>query len=106
VADAGFCHGAAGVAHIFNHLHQATGEERFGDAARDWIERVYAHRAEGEGVAGFRAWNPDPNAASKWLVEPGLLAGAAGVGAVLAAACTSLPPRWDGMFLLDGSANG
>ncbi|HVS00322.1 MAG TPA: lanthionine synthetase C family protein, partial [Thermoanaerobaculia bacterium] len=34
VMDSGLCHGAGGVAHLFNRLYQATGEERLADAAR------------------------------------------------------------------------
>jgi hypothetical protein len=34
VVDAGLCHGAAGLGHVFNRLFQATGEQRLALAAR------------------------------------------------------------------------
>lgn len=100
VEDAGLCHGAAGLAHMFNRLFQSTGNERFADAARRWLERALAYRREGEGVAGFRAFNPEPPPAAPFLDEPGLLLGAAGIAAALAAASSDVPPEWDRMFLM------
>jgi len=40
VTDAGLCHGSAGLAHLFNRLHQLTGEQPLADAARFWVERT------------------------------------------------------------------
>ena len=37
VVDAGLCHGAAGLGHVFNRLFQATGEQRLAVAAREWL---------------------------------------------------------------------
>ncbi len=100
VVDAGICHGAAGLAHMFNRLYQSSGDERFADAARGWFARVLQYRSEGEGIAGFRAWNPEPNTPEPYLDEPGLILGTAGIGAALAAACTDVAPEWDRMFLM------
>ena len=100
VEDAGICHGAAGLAHMFNRLHQATGNALFADAARRWFAHALAYRRDGQGVAGFRAWNPDPTAPEPYLDEPGLLAGTAGIAASLAAACADIDPEWDRMFLM------
>lgn len=99
VLDAGLCHGAAGVAHLFNRLYQATRDERFADAARDWFTRTLALRAPGEPVAGFRAWRawPDPDQ-PLWAPEPGLLEGAAGIGLALLAAVSPVAPDWDRML--------
>lgn len=79
VTDAAFCHGAAGLAHLFNRLHQATGDRELGLSARFWIEQTLAL--------------PRP-------AGNGLLRGAAGVGLVLLAAATDLEPAWDRCFLL------
>jgi len=85
---------------MFNRLYQSTGNARFADAARRWFGRVLTYRRDGEGVAGFRAWNPDPKAPEPYLDEPGLLTGSAGIAASLAAACADVAPDWDRMFLL------
>ena len=100
VQDAGFCHGAAGLAHMFNRLYQSSGDERFAEAARYWFARVLEYRRDGEGVAGYRAFNPETAAAESWLDESGLILGTAGIAAVLAAACTDVAPDWDRMFLM------
>ena len=56
VQDAGLCHGAAGLAHIFGRLARDMGEERLGVAARVWLQRALAFRTPGCGAGGF----PDP----------------------------------------------
>jgi hypothetical protein len=97
VADAGFCHGSAGLAHVFNRMHQMTGESRLAEAALfwleqtlDWCETAWDVRAPGV-VAGAvqRPWN-----------GLGVVQGAAGVGLVLLAASTPVEPVWDRMFLV------
>lgn len=103
VRDAGLCHGAAGNAHLFNRLWQATGEELFRDAALAWFEETLALRQPGKGVGGFRAWmpgsvaeeNPEP-----WVDAEGLLEGAAGIGLALLGAVSHAEPQWDRMLLV------
>jgi lantibiotic modifying enzyme len=100
VVDPCLCHGAAGAAHLFNRLFQATGEPLFAAAARGWIERTYAlRRAEGA-RAGFMAWLPGESGGYEWLDDPGLLTGAAGVGLALLAAATAIEPAWDRILLV------
>lgn len=100
VVDVGLCHGAAGNAHVFHRLHRATGDDRFADAARRWFARALAMRAPGRGVAGFRAYDPDPRGVLGWRSAPGFLTGAAGVALALVAATTDAEPRWDRALLL------
>lgn len=102
VRDAGICHGAAGLAHLFNRFWQATGEEVFRDAARSWIERTLELRVPGEGIAGFRAWHalPGTNGNGRWAAEPGLLEGASGIALVLLAAASTVEPEWDRILLV------
>ncbi len=103
VRDAGLCHGAAGNAHIFNRLWQATGEELFREAALTWFEETLALRQPGLGLGGFRAWMPDPEAKGNqepWVDAEGLLEGAAGIGLALLAAVTPMEPRWDRMLMV------
>lgn len=95
VRDAGLCHGAAGNAHIFNRLHQATGESVFKQAALQWYEQTLALRRPGIGLAGFQAWTPAENGENEWEDRPDFLDGAAGIGLALLAACTELEPEWD-----------
>lgn len=98
IRDAGICHGAAGVAHIFNRLHQATGDEELGEAARRWYERLVAMRRTSEAVAGFPALNR-VGGADVWIADHSVLTGATGVGLALLAATSEIEPSWDRALL-------
>ncbi len=101
VVDAGLCHGAAGNAHLFNRLFQATREECFRDASRFWLARTLELRRPGQGVAGIASYEPDPDGPPRWNDDPGLLTGATGVGLALLAATQPLEPDWDRLLLVD-----
>lgn len=98
--DACLCHGAAGNGHLFNRLHQATGDPELLAAARAWMKRALDLREPGRGVGGFRHWGPDAKSEMGWRDDPCVLTGAAGVGLALLAATTSLEPAWDRFLLL------
>lgn len=101
VVDAGICHGAAGLAHVYNRIHQATGDEEVGEAACFWIRRTLEMRQPGEGVAGYLSWGPPRGGGpSRWLPDAGLLTGAAGVALTLLAAATPVEPAWDRFLLV------
>jgi hypothetical protein len=99
VVDAGFCHGTAGLAHLYNRLYQATGEPRLGRAAIHWLERTleWCDLAKADG-GSWVAPDPDPGQGPWTGIE--LTRGAAGVALVLLAAATPVEPSWDRMFLL------
>jgi lantibiotic modifying enzyme len=100
IRDAGLCHGTAGLGHLFNRMFQTTGEERLAEAARFWFEQALGMRAEGEGIAGFRAWEVNPAGGSSWRSDPGFLEGAAGIGLALLGALSTVEPAWDRMLLV------
>ena len=100
VHDAGLCHGAAGLGHVFNRLYQATGEEALGDAARAWLSRALGLQRPGQGIAGYRTWGPGPDGEMTWLVDPTFLTGGAGIALALDAATTAREPTWDRVLLL------
>ena len=97
VMDAGLCHGAAGLAHIFHRIYLATGEENIAAAARTWFRRTLAMRTPGQGFAGFRTYHAMEPA---WRGEPGFLTGSAGVTLALLAATTDSDCAWDRALLL------
>ena len=99
VLDAGLCHGAAGLAHLFNRLHQASADLELAAAARSWYARALAMRRPGQGIGGFLAWNEGENGELGWQDEPGFLVGAAGIGLALLAAATPVEPEWDRLLL-------
>lgn len=100
VVDGGLCHGSAGVAHLFNRMYQATGDEALGEAARRWFAHTLALRCPGRGVGGFRAYDAGPREVMQWLDSPGLLCGAAGIGLALLGAVSAVEPAWDRVMLV------
>jgi hypothetical protein len=100
VVDAGLCHGAAGLAHLFNRLFQATGDPVLRNAAIGWFAHTLAMQEPGQGIAGYRAWLPGPAMDFSWGADPGLLTGAAGVALALLAAATAVEPEWDRLLLV------
>ena len=101
VRDAGLCHGAFGLAHLYNRIYQAAGDELFADAARLWYRLGLEMRRPEGGVAGFEAWLPSrENPQSGWSPDPGFLTGAAGVGLALLAAVTPVEPEWDRLLMV------
>jgi hypothetical protein len=99
VRDAGICHGALGVAHLFNRLRAATGEPQFARAARTWLEHGLAMRTE-QPLAGFPSFELTENMAT-WRADASLLTGVAGVGLVLQSMISEHEPAWDRLLLTD-----
>jgi hypothetical protein len=99
VKDAGLCHGAAGLAHLFNRMYQATGKPWLAEFARSWFKQTLVMRRAGQGIGGYEAWRL-PRAGPDWSADPGLLTGAAGIALALLAATTPIEPLWDRMLLV------
>ena len=98
--DAGLCHGTAGLAHLFNRFHQATGDPELGEAALAWTRRTLDMQRPGEGIGGYRSYMTSEKAADgDWSAQPGLLIGSAGIGLALLAAVSGVEPAWDRMLL-------
>lgn len=105
IQDAGLCHGAAGVAHLFNRLYQASGQASgdpvLAQAARGWFQRTLEMRRPGEGIGGFLAWELDDRRDEMgWQRDPGFLTGAAGIGLALLSGATATIPAWDRVLLV------
>jgi hypothetical protein len=102
--DACLCHGSAGLAHIFNRLYQASGDEALRDAAVWWFRAAIASRKSQRGVAGFAFFG---RATTEGAIRtiPGadrtFLNGSTGVGLALVSACATRRPLWDAILLLD-----
>lgn len=103
VVDACLCHGAVGVAHVFNRLFQETGSEALREAAVFWYRRALEYWRPSTGVAGFSYSydyvNFDGSVVDQWTTRPGLLDGAAGIGLALLSAATDVEPAWDALLL-------
>ena len=104
VKDAGLCHGSTGLAHLFNRMAQASGDDELRDAAERWIRIALNMRRPGQGLAGLLSWvditENGKTVAWEWKTEPGFLSGVAGIGLGLLAAVTDLEPAWDRVLLV------
>jgi lantibiotic biosynthesis protein len=99
VVDTGLCHGAFGVAHLFNRLSCATGWRRCELSARHWFQRGLEMLDRGNGSGGFFSaeW---PNGQKK--PQANLLQGACGSALALLAGVSGHEPRWDRYILASG----
>jgi len=82
--DTALCHGAVGIAHVFNRMYHWTGDAACRDAAVQWYERtLLAESAERHTDRSLR-----------------FLDGIAGIGLALIAAVSDAAPEWDHLLLL------
>lgn len=90
-----FCHGEAGLAHLFHRTAVETGIKVFAAEARRLHQRL-AGSFDPLARFGYRA----VQARGALVDSPGLLDGAAGVAAVLLSAAVNDAPDWDRLFLV------
>lgn len=108
VNDALLCHGSVGVAHLFNRVHQASGDPLFRDAALGWYRDIFERHRPGRGFGGFQAHAPYDYGAEgqvpredPWDDDASFLGGAIGLGLGLLAAVSPVVPNWDRLMLVD-----
>jgi lantibiotic biosynthesis protein len=103
VADAGLCHGTAGLAHVFARLHQLTGHPELAEAARRWLGRTLDACRDYLAMCGS---SPLASTAQLTWNGPGLLEGAAGVALAVLSACRTADPGWDQALLVSTGLPG
>ena len=99
VRDACLCHGAAGLAHIYNVAFQRTGSPRMRIEALRWLLELFRLRKPGSGIAGYRFLKLE-GGGTRWANDATLVSGAAGVALVLLAAIEGREPEWQALLLL------
>lgn len=97
VIDVGLCHGAAGIAHIYNRMFHYSGIEIFRETALYWLDNSIKMARHEDGFAGYKAWHTEKYGG--WVAEPGILEGIAGIGLALLAAISEIEPGWDRCLL-------
>lgn len=102
VTDTPLCHGAFGLAHLYNRGYQASGDAALRDAARAWYRRGLAMRIAGTDEF-VRTRALDPPSTGFEVVAPGqdLLEGKPGIGLALVAAIGTAEPVWDRVLACD-----
>lgn len=98
VMDAGLCHGAAGLALIFNTAYQNMLNEETRIAAEYWLGECLKMDTHSDGIAGYKAWYHPKYGG--WVKVPGLLEGAAGIGLALLSFISNREPAWSKSLLL------
>jgi lantibiotic biosynthesis protein len=98
IIDPFLCHGAAGVAHLFNRLYQNTGDILLREAAVNWYSHLLGADFNREAEErDSEASDSDPISSARVL---GLLEGEIGVALSLLSATTSAAPTWDRILLI------
>ena len=98
VIDAGLCHGAAGIAHIFNRMYINTKDKEFKKAADYWYAETLKMANHKESLSGYKAWRSEEYGG--WIEYFGFLEGIAGIGLTLMSAISDIEPDWDEILLL------
>jgi lantibiotic biosynthesis protein len=103
VQGASLCHGAMGLAHLWNRMWQRTQVDPLRESISYWTTVALDLRTYPDGLAGYSVWDPASDAEEGGDVQgPGLLAGIAGIALALVAAATDREPAWDRYMLLSG----
>lgn len=104
VCDAGFCHGSAGVAHLYARIGQYLDDSLLYDAHEYWIERTLQYATDhNNGFAGYMVYVGDENPETPFVPSLGLLEGISGIGMVLLSYLFRAEMdqmQWDRCFLL------
>lgn len=99
IKDARFCHGSAGVVHIFNNLYLKTGLQEFRDTADYWLQITMQMAKYNDGLAGFKAWRKEEYGGPENSFS--LLDGISGIGMVLLShQFDIIDTNWDACFML------
>lgn len=103
--DMGFCHGVAGVAHMFHRFAQVYSEPALQQSRTDWLDIMLKHAQLDKLYVDWKASEvSSENQKQTWVPETGLLLGAIGMGMVLLHDFL-MPPtsglQWDHFFYTD-----
>jgi lantibiotic modifying enzyme len=98
IMDAGLCHGAYGVFHIYNHLYRKTKDITFKEASDFWIQKALDMGIHKNGYAGYMMWRGMGE--EKWKTEISLLEGIAGIGLSIISYLAPFETKWDECLLI------
>jgi len=98
VQDVGLCHGAAGIAHVYNRAYQFIKDPLLKDTTLYWAQHILNMAVHEDGFAGYKAWRTPQYGG--WTPEPGFLEGIAGIGLALISLMSDIEPTWDRCLFL------
>ena len=97
VIDVGLCHGAYGIASLFNYIYKETNEPIFKKTADFWIlegMKMSIHSLE---YAGHMKWRGD---LEKWQSEASILEGLARIGLAIISHLNSKQMSWNQCLMM------
>jgi lantibiotic modifying enzyme len=97
VRDAGICHGASGISHIFNRLYANTKMDVFKDTSIYWMGKTIEMDQFSDGLAGYKSWRGDKDG---WENSYSLLGGITGIGLSMLSQLNPDLMNWDECLLL------
>jgi lantibiotic modifying enzyme len=99
VIDAGFCHGSAGIAHIFNRFYLETGLKEFDEARLYWAGKTIEMAQFNDGMAGYKFFD---GIEKQYTNKDNALDGVVGVALVLLGLLSEKKDDidWDSCFLM------
>ena len=97
IRDAQFCHGAAGLAHMYSRLYHLTGRTEFRDAAVHWIKVTLQMQTPGSATGYLFVRSPEDPVQ---IPSDSLLEGSIGVGLALLSALGNKNMDWDEAMML------
>ena len=98
VIDAGLCHGAYGIMHIYHYMYQETNDPIFKEAADFWIDQALEMATHKEGYAGYMQWKAGEE--SGWKTETNILEGIAGIGLSIISYLAPFKTKWNECLLI------
>jgi lantibiotic modifying enzyme len=98
VIDAGLCHGAYGIMHIYQYMYQETNDPVFKEAADFWIDQALDMATHEEGYAGYMQWKAGEK--SGWKAEINILEGIAGIGLSIISYLAPFKTKWDECLMI------
>ncbi|ELR73137.1 Lanthionine biosynthesis cyclase LanC [Fulvivirga imtechensis AK7] len=101
--DPCFCHGSAGIAHLFKRIAQATHYHEFERCSHYWIEQTLTvgRSYSDDTIGGFLEADTDDSKKTVWKKNSGLLTGASGVALCLMSSLPNFNSNWDSLFFTD-----
>ncbi len=98
VKDAGLCHGAYGIMHIYNYMYKETEDKAFKETADYWMNQGLYMGIHSKGYAGYMKWQGGDNPG--WIKEINLLEGVTGIGLSILSYLAPFETKWDQCLLI------
>ncbi len=105
IFDAGFCHGASGVAYLFKKAYDYFGKEKYLTTSNYWYDKTLEFASFENGLAGYKSYKPSLNISDNgkkvYINDRGLLEGVSGIGlSILGYLSGKNNLLWDNAFLI------